>query len=96
MDTHLESSKIFRWKIRPFFKWFDFWIGIYFDRDGRAIYICPLPMLGIKVWWWHQTLEQKAKYAGAREVLEYIQACVDMGNTLEWSINSAKEIFREV
>lgn len=36
-------------KITPFFRWYDLWIGIYIDTATRAIYICPVPMLGVKV-----------------------------------------------
>ena len=32
------------------FKWFDFWIGIFWDRPGMAFYICLLPMIPIKIW----------------------------------------------
>lgn len=28
-------------------EWFDFWIGIYFDRPKRRIYVLPLPCCGI-------------------------------------------------
>jgi hypothetical protein len=35
--------------IRPFFRWFDLWIGAYFDRQNRALYVCPLPMIGVKI-----------------------------------------------
>jgi hypothetical protein len=35
--------------ITPFFRWYDFWIGFYWDRHARALYICPLPMFGVKV-----------------------------------------------
>lgn len=35
--------------IRPFFRWYDLWIGAYYDRDARALYICPLPMIGIRL-----------------------------------------------
>jgi hypothetical protein len=31
------------------FNWFDFWIGFFIDRPGKALYICLLPMLTIKV-----------------------------------------------
>ncbi len=24
-------------------KWFDLWVGIYYDRDARIVYICPIP-----------------------------------------------------
>lgn len=43
----LEESKI---KIKLFFRWFDLWIGIFIDIENDAIYIIPIPMLGIKIW----------------------------------------------
>ena len=36
-------------RVRPYFKWFDFWIGWYWDRENRALYIGYFPMLGIKL-----------------------------------------------
>ncbi len=27
------------------FLWFDFWVGLYFDRAKKVLYICLLPML---------------------------------------------------
>lgn len=38
-----------RMNIKPFFRWYDFWMGFYYDRAARALYICPLPMCGIKI-----------------------------------------------
>ena len=35
--------------IRPFFRWYDLWIGAYWDREAKALYICPLPMLGVRI-----------------------------------------------
>lgn len=32
-----------------FFRWYDLWIGAYIDTKQQAIYICPLPMVGIKI-----------------------------------------------
>jgi hypothetical protein len=33
----------------PHFKWFDIWVGVYIDTKSKAVYIMPLPMVGIKV-----------------------------------------------
>ena len=34
-------------KIQFLFKWYDLWVGIFYDRKNRWIYILPLPMMGI-------------------------------------------------
>ena len=39
-----------RLRVRPFFRWYDLWVGVYVDRANRALYFCPLPMLGVKFW----------------------------------------------
>ncbi len=31
------------------FKWYDFWVGAYWDRQERVLYVCPLPTLCISV-----------------------------------------------
>jgi len=36
-------------KIKPLFAWYDFWIGIYWDRQNKTLYIMPIPMFGIKI-----------------------------------------------
>lgn len=33
--------------IKPLFKWFDIWIGVYIDTAKRRIYVFPMPMLGV-------------------------------------------------
>ena len=37
--------------VTVFFRWYDLWIGLFVDRKGKAVYICPVPMFGIKVAW---------------------------------------------
>ena len=35
--------------VKVFFAWYDAWIGVFVDTKKRAVYICPLPMLVIKI-----------------------------------------------
>lgn len=39
-----------------FFRWYDLWVGVFIDTAKRAVYICPLPTLGVKIeivrWEW--------------------------------------------
>ena len=36
-------------QVKPFFRWYDFWIGGYWDKVNRELYICPIPMFGLKI-----------------------------------------------
>lgn len=29
--------------------WYDLWVGVYWDRKARALYVLPIPMLGIVI-----------------------------------------------
>lgn len=39
----------FEWEF--FFRWYDLWVGAYWDRKTRELYVCPLPMVGVKLRW---------------------------------------------
>lgn len=39
-----------RVKIKIFVAWYDLWIGIFIDRKAKAIYVCLLPTIVIKIW----------------------------------------------
>jgi hypothetical protein len=34
-------------KIEFIFKWFDFWVGLFWDTKKKWLYILPLPMIGV-------------------------------------------------
>lgn len=35
--------------VKPYFRWYDMWIGVYHDTEKHNTYIQLLPMLGIKI-----------------------------------------------
>jgi hypothetical protein len=37
-----------RWKIH--WMWFDFWMGLYYDKRKEVIWFCPFPMLALRIW----------------------------------------------
>lgn len=43
-----EGVKLGRWRVKPYFKWFDLWVGLYWDRLNRALYI-GVPMFGVRI-----------------------------------------------
>ena len=36
-------------KIKPIFAWYDCWIGFYYDRAAKVLYLFAVPMLGLKI-----------------------------------------------
>lgn len=31
------------------FRWYDLWVGAYWDRRARVLYVCPLPCVVLEV-----------------------------------------------
>jgi hypothetical protein len=36
-------------KVRPLFAWYDMWVGVFWDRKSRKLYVLPLPCLGFVI-----------------------------------------------
>ena len=36
-------------KIKIFFAWYDFWVGFYYDRKKKTLYICSIPCIVLSI-----------------------------------------------
>lgn len=37
------------WRVSPIFAWYDAWVGAFYDRAKRRLYVFPVPCLGIVI-----------------------------------------------
>lgn len=35
--------------VRPIIAWYDLWVGVFWDRTKRRLYILPLPCVGVVI-----------------------------------------------
>lgn len=36
-------------KVKLSFAWYDLWVGAYWDRKNRVLYVCPVPMVLVTI-----------------------------------------------
>jgi len=36
-------------RLRPLLAWYDLWIGAFWDRKARRLYLLPLPCVGVAI-----------------------------------------------
>ena len=53
-------------KLKLFFAWYDLWIGAYWSKKERTLYICLVPMFGLSI----QFGCSDKLWKGIREALE--------------------------
>lgn len=49
MEGTIQKEREGQMKITVFFAWYDLWIGAYWNRTFKVLYICPLPMIVIRI-----------------------------------------------
>ena len=48
-DAYKDVMTLGKMKIKLIFAWYDFWVGLYFDKNKKCLYILPIPMFGIVI-----------------------------------------------
>lgn len=50
--TKTKTGCLGKWHItaRICFRWYDLWVGAYWDGMRKILYICPLPCLVLELW----------------------------------------------
>lgn len=38
-----------RVRVKPVFAWYDLWVGLFWDRKTRRLYILPVPCVGVSL-----------------------------------------------
>ena len=36
-------------RVRPLMRWYDFWVGVYWDRKRKYLYLLPIPCFGLVI-----------------------------------------------
>lgn len=49
--TYVVIRPAIGWRVTPLFAWYDLWIGAYWDRKSRSLYVLPLPCVGLVIHW---------------------------------------------
>jgi hypothetical protein len=68
------------------FKWFDFWVGWYFDKVSKVLYVCLLPMFPIRFYF-----ETIRRCPECGHVMKKV-AVMDEGWSLNWECPECGEI----
>jgi hypothetical protein len=55
-------------KIKFIFAWYDFWVGLFYDKNKRYLYIFPIPMFGIVVKFKEKGPRSKRKGVQSKEL----------------------------
>lgn len=49
MPVFKSRPGVYAMKIKPLFKWYDLWIGVFIDTKKRCIYVFPFPTIGVVI-----------------------------------------------
>lgn len=74
------------------FKWYDLWIGAYWDRHENRLYLCPLPCLVIRLTFGIQVVEDLIEKACDRAARDPFSAWSDQNCDKALAINGPEGV----
>lgn len=87
----MKERRVLCVKVKPFFKWFDLWIGLYINPKESTFYLCFFT-LGVQVHWWYETNDDRSFKDGWRQAIQYAEALMKLGDDAKKALELTKEV----
>jgi hypothetical protein len=78
--------------VRFFALWRDLWVGAYVDAAHKAVYLCPVPCLGVKITWGES---EAPSYDDLATHVEQLQDALDLCEKQVEVLEDAAEFYAE-
>lgn len=75
----LVGSLVLGWTVRPVVRWYDAWLGFYWDRGRRELFIFAFPFVGLGLRFTRRKRPARYRYTGSAFPPEHYNCrCLDL------------------
>ena len=86
----MDDNRLFY--IKPFFKRYDFWVGVYYDKALHILYFCPIPMFGLKIVLPYKS--KKKKHGMTEKQIDVLRSACGCINEPNIDLNKIKDFYK--